>query len=156
MIAFAMISCKSNLSSKFDANNAAKDLKEIKESGKISDTDYDLLLTKIMQSAVVGKEATVNGLTYDEILNNAKAEIKKKEDQTNAFLNGKYSEDETAMQKGLENSYEYITEKGWNVGCFSFFIGYKSKEDLNKLKQMTYRQIFEQSGGFCEEKGYEE
>ncbi len=156
MLVFTMVSCKSNLSKKFDTNNAAKDLEEIKASGKISATDYELLLTKIMKGAMFSKEVNLNGLTYEEILNQAKAENKKREDSANAFLNQKFSEDEQARMKGLEENYTYITEKEWSVGCFSFFIGYKSKEDINKLKQMTYRQIFEQSGAFCKEKKYEE
>nr|WP_199157169.1 hypothetical protein [Pedobacter sp. ASV2] len=156
MLVFSIVSCKSNLSKKFDANNAAKDLEEIKTSGKVSAADYNLLLTKIMKGAIFSKEVNLNGLTYEEILNNAKAEAKQAEDKANAFLNQKFSEDEAARMKGLEENYAYITEKEWKVGCFSFFIGYKSKEDINKLKQMTYRQIFEQSGAFCKEKEYTE
>lgn len=144
-----LVSCSSPLSKKFDTKTYGADIAEIGE--KISKEDKDLLNKWVLSHSIVGKEMEINGLTYEQLLDNAKKDQQEKKIAKENFLKAKYTDLDkffTELQKLVDNHVIDMDEE--EAGCIGSFIGYKQKES-KAIFNMTHQQILDAAPGFCEE-----
>lgn len=146
-----LFSCSNPMDKKYDSKTYAADLKEIETN--ISESEKSLLNNWVLKHNVSGREIELNGLTYQQILEDAKKEVKEKEDKLNKFYNTKFINDEIFIQ-----DTQKLIDKGIlkisvdEIGCIGFFCSYKQREGT--INNYTYNQIFKEAPKFCEEKGY--
>lgn len=149
-----ILSCSSPLDKKFDSKNYASDILEVEK--KISPDEKKLIEFWVITHSIVGKDIEINGLTYNQILDNAKKDKAEKETKLKNFLNTKFTDSDkfgedsqTIVDQGL---YELSQDEMEEIG---FYIGYKKREG-NVLEKMTYAEIFKQAPAFYKEKNSDE
>lgn len=145
-----LVACSSPMSKKFNPDNYGNDLKELKEV--LSKEEKDLLNTFLLKNSVGQNSLELNGLTYKEILEKAKAEKKEEKKKLDDFYNTKFTNlDKFAKDSKKLLSLGLFKTDRESAECVGFYCGYKKREG-NELLKMTYKQILEEAPKFCKEK----
>lgn len=153
VLLFAFVSCSNPVEKKYEVATYAADIKAME--GEITSEDKALLNDWVLKHSVNGKDIQLNGLTYQQILDDAKKDQKEKARKLKKFYDTKF----TTGEKFAEDTQRVMDEgifspKEEDVSCIGFFCGYKGKEGT--ITNYTYYQIFKEAPSFCKEKGYPE
>lgn len=139
-----ILSCSSPLDKKYNEKTLEQDAKEIKESGKLSDEDAELLIGWILKSKLSGE--IIEGKSYSEIVKKAKDY---KKEQKELAEKVKQNEEKKRERLGLALTVA-LYEKGYQEYDYQEYITYslafenKTDKEIRALKgTLTINDLFD-------------
>lgn len=144
VVASIILSCSSPLDKKYNESSLEQDAKEIKESGKLSDEDAELLIGWILKSKLNGEK--IDGKSYSEIIKEAKDY---KKEQKELAEKSKKEEEEKRQRLGTALTVA-LYEKGYQEYDYQEYITYsiafenKTDKEIRALKgTLTINDLFD-------------
>ena len=144
LVSFLILSCSSPLDKKFNESTFEVDAKEIKESGKLSQDDAEIMLGWIMRSKFKGE--SLEDKTYNEIIADAK-DYKKEQDA----LAEKVKKEEEEKRQRLGSALTVaMYDKGYKEYDYQKYLTYsiafenKTDKDIRAIKgSISIQDLFD-------------